>query len=223
MSNLSLSAKNRVPKQKTQGVAGIVYGKDQASLPIEVDSLSIERLYVTAGHNRVVDLEIEGREKPIKVLFQEVQYDPFGRKIIHFDLHAVSLKEKIKADVPIHFTGESSAVIQHEGTLTTILDTLEVEAEPLSLPEKFTVDISDLKGVNDHISVSDVKVPQGAEILTDPELVIVKIDPITEEAEEEPEAVESEGETLEGGESDAENAAESPVPKEDDSQSSEEQ
>src|SRR5687768_15287497 len=102
MSDLVLNVKKRVPKQKTAGISGVVYGKEQPSVPIEAESLAIEKLYKAAGHNRVVDLEIEG-EKPVKVLFQDVQHDPFGRNIIHFDLHAVSLKEKIKADVPIHF------------------------------------------------------------------------------------------------------------------------
>ena len=58
--------------------------------------------------------------------------------------------------------------------------------------------------------MADLKAPEGVEILTEPELLIVKIDAIGEEAEEEPEPVAGEEEAVEGEEAaeDSEEAAE---------------
>ncbi len=204
MSNdqLVLHATQRQPHQKVAGVKGVVYGKEQPSVPLEADYLTLDRLYQTAGHNRLVDLEI-GDDKPVKVLFKEVVTDPRTNKINHFDLHAISMKEKIQADVPVIIEGESALVISGEGILSTVTDTVSVESEPLSLPEKFTIDISGLTEINDNILVGDLTAPAGVEILSDPELVLVKIDaPAEEEVEEEPEEAEAgeEGETGKEGE-----------------------
>jgi large subunit ribosomal protein L25 len=208
---LKLQVVKRAPKKPADGIKGVVYGRDKPTEPIASDPLTIERLYNVAGHNRVIDLVIED-ERPLKVMFQEVQHSPVTGKIIHFDLHAVSLKEKLQTEVPIHLTGEAPAVFTHEGILTTTTDIVQVEAEPLSIPEKFEVDISHLEKVGDHITIGDLKVPQGVELLSDPALVIVKIEPIVEAVEEEPEVPEGEippegAETTEGAETEAESEA----------------
>lgn len=207
MSDLSLKVSSRAPKTAVSGVKGVVYGKEHENKSIVADQLSLERLYHIAGYNRVFDLYIDDKT-PVKVLFQEVQYHPVTNHVSHFDLNAVSLKDKISAEVPIHLTGDAPAVVTHAGILTTNADTVEVEAEPLSLPEQFEIDISNLKEVGDHITVADLKAPAGVEILTEPEILLVKIDPIVEEAEVEtedsdievPEEGEISGETTESEE-----------------------
>jgi large subunit ribosomal protein L25 len=182
--DLELKVDKRQPRTAVEGVRGIVYGSEHPSQPITATPLELERLYQVAGHNRLFDLMIEG-EKPVKVLFQEVQRHPVSHQIIHFDLNAISLKEKLQTGVPVHIVGESPIVIAKEGILTTVTDTIEVEAEPLALPENFEIDISNLTEVEDHITVGELKAPAGVEILTDPELIVVKIDAVIEQVTEE--------------------------------------
>lgn len=204
MQELTLKVSKRKPQRRVDGVRGIVYGKKQPSEPILADELTLERLYQVAGNNRLFDLFIGENKDPLKVLFQDVQLHPVSHHIIHFDLNAVSLKEKIRAEVPVHFLGDAPAVVTHSGIMTTITDMIEVEAEPLKLPERYEVDISGLAEINDHITVADLRKVEDVEILTEPEIIIVKIDPIVEEEEsEEEEAIEeakeaAEGEVVEG-------------------------
>lgn len=184
---LVLQAKSRQPRTRVDGVKGVVYGKEVQNQPISVDANTLDKAYTQAGQNTVLQVVIDDSKQPLNALFEEIQMDPISGNIIHFDLHAVSLKDKVHAEVPVHIVGESPAVISNEGMLTTVQDMVEVESEPLSIPSSFEIDVSSLAQVNDHISIADLDVPEGVTILDALENVLVKIDEIREE-EEEPEA-----------------------------------
>jgi len=49
----------------------------------------------------------------------------------------------------------------------TQLDHVEVEALPKDLPDQLVVDPSHLEEVGDHLTVADLKVPQGVTVLTE--------------------------------------------------------
>jgi large subunit ribosomal protein L25 len=93
----------------------------------------------------------------------------------HVEFHQVNLKEKIHANVPIVITGESQAVKEKTGTLLQLLNEVEVEALPTDLPEHIEVDISNLAQVNDHVLVKDLSAPEKVTLLTEPDIMVVKI------------------------------------------------
>ena len=67
-------------------------------------------------------------------------------------------------------------------------DSIEVEALPGDLPESLTVDVSVLTGIGDTITVADLELPKGVEILSDPtEMLAVVTLPAAELVEEEEE------------------------------------
>ncbi|MGA0333196.1 MAG: 50S ribosomal protein L25, partial [Kiritimatiellia bacterium] len=51
---------------------------------------------------------------------------------------------------------------------------IEVECKASDLVESFEVDVSEL-GIGDHLSVADVKLPAGFELLSDPNLSIATV------------------------------------------------
>lgn len=204
MQELSLSALKRElfgkkARHEYQGkrIPGIVYGGKQKPLAISADKVEISKLYQEAGTNKIIDLKIEGEDKPIKVLFHEVQTQPTTNEIIHFDVYAITLGKKLRTEIPIHIIGDAPASVKGEGTLATLMDAVEVEANPLNLPEGFDVNIEGLDEVGKHVTVADISVPEGVEILAEPEEIIAKIDPIVEEEEEEEETELAEGEEAE--------------------------
>jgi large subunit ribosomal protein L25 len=95
--------------------------------------------------------------------------------VLHIEFHKVDLKEKVEATVPLEFTGEAPAVTQKIGALLTMVDEIQVEALPMDLPEKITVDVSKLSNLNDELKISDLKVPAGVTVVTSPEQVIVRV------------------------------------------------
>lgn len=194
-------------------IPAVIYGKGMESTAIKVDKKLLEQAYSEAGENKIIGIKIDD-DRSKNGLFHEVQRHPLTGDIIHADLYLVRMDEKIKTEVPLHFTGESVAVYQQEGTLLKNLDALEIEALPADLPESIEVDISVLDDFEKSIHVSDLKIPAGVELLTDVEELVAKVEPprsdeelaeldeeITEELPEgveEEQTVEAEGGTGEG-------------------------
>jgi large subunit ribosomal protein L25 len=157
-------------------VPAVVYGHGAAATPIKLESRQIEKVFAKAGTNKIIAIEVEGQQSK-NALFHDVAKHPRTGAIQHADFYLVRMDEKVKTEVPIHFTGESTAVYQDGGTLVTNLETIEVEALPAELPENFEVDISGLDDFEKSIHVRDLKVPAGVELLTEDEELICKVDP----------------------------------------------
>ena len=60
--------------------------------------------------------------------------------------------------------------------LLQVLDTIEIEVDPLSAPEKIVVDISGLEEDGDAIRVGEIQLPEGAVLVEDEQSVIVRIE-----------------------------------------------
>ena len=63
-----------------------------------------------SGENILVELEIGGDGQSRTALVQEVQHSPVGGEILHVDFHAVSMDEKIQAEVPLEAVGMANGV-----------------------------------------------------------------------------------------------------------------
>lgn len=163
-------------------VPGIVYGQGKAAQAVAVSSADLDQAYQSAGTSRLVELSIDG-QKTFNTLFVDSQIHPVGRNWLHFDLYTVKMDEAIETEIPIHFEGNAPAVYNLDGVLVQNLDTIEVSALPNKLPENFTIDLEKLEKIGASVHVSDLVVPEGVEILTDAQELIVKIDEQRSEAE----------------------------------------
>lgn len=176
----------KVKKLRREGlIPAHIYGKKIKSVHISVDGKTFLPVFEKVGETGLLDLAID-KQKPKTVLISQVQHHPITNELLHIDFHQVTLTEKIKAEIPIEVIGESPAVEEKKGILLTVLDEVEVEALPVDLPEKFSVDISSLIDVNDAVKAGDIKVGKKISVLTNPEEILVKIGAlITKKAEEE--------------------------------------
>lgn len=173
-----------------------VYGKGLSSTAIQVSAKDFETVFKEVGETGLVDLVFEGKSHPVLVKNLQLEY-PL-RTPLHVDFYQVNLKEKVKTMVPLEIIGEPKAVTDKIGLLLQQINEVEVEALPTELPEKLEVNVEGLAQIGDQIMVSSLSKPEGVEILTDPEQIIVKIDePVVEEPEEEAPAEGEEGETTE--------------------------
>lgn len=191
MAELTLSAKPREilgRKVKTLRKEGLVpahvFGHNVKTIHVSVAENDFEEILAEAGETTIVNLKTDGQKRP--VLIRGVQTHPVTDKILHVDFYQVSLKEKVKVEVPLEIVGESGAVEKKLGVLLTPVLELEVEALPQDLPEKIEVDITGLENVGDAIHAKDLKVDKAKiELLADPELVVTNIgELVTREAEE---------------------------------------
>jgi len=134
---------------------------------------------------------IDGKEHA--ALVREKQRDYIRNQFIHVDFQAVSQTEKIRTKVGIVISGVAPAVKDFNGVVVEGLDSIEVEALPKDLPERFVVEISSLANIGDAIHVSNISIPEAVTVLTPAdEMVVLITAPAAEEVEEAP-AVEVEG------------------------------
>ncbi len=189
MKRFKLTAESRkitgkqVKKLRREGILPAnVYGKDIKSQSLQLPQGEFDKVYKEAGETGVVDLSV-GKDT-IPVLIHNLHKD-FRNRVLHADFFKVNLKEKVKTMVPIEIIGEPNAVTEKIGLLEKITSEVEVEALPTELPEKIEVNVENLANIDDQIIVEQLTKPEGVEILTDANLVVVKIgELISKEAQE---------------------------------------
>lgn len=172
--------------RRSDFIPAVVYGHNFDSVPLQVNYLDFEKVFKKAGETSMIYLKYDGESYPVVV--KDIQKNPITDKIIHIDFYKVSLKEKMTANVPLVFVGESEAV-KAGGVLVKVIDEVEVEAFPQDLPHQIEVNISGLKNYGDDVLIKNLKVSDKVEILADPEEVVATVqEPRKEEVEEAPAA-----------------------------------
>lgn len=163
----TLSGNIRQQNARTSRKAGLIpavlYGHGLPSKSIEVDAKAFQKIVKHAGFSSLVNLKLnDGSEH--NVLIREISHHPLKDAIIHADFYQVRMNEKIEAQVPLRFNGESVAVKNLGGVLIRNIDTLTVTALPADLPHEIEVDISTLSGFDAVIRVSDLNLPSGVAV-----------------------------------------------------------
>jgi len=193
----------KVSTLRRQGILpGVIFGGHADSLPIETDLHAFEQRYRRWGNTTLLSLSgIDGGE--VSALVYDVSRDPVTGRMLHVDFTRVSLTEKTRADVPLHFVKESPAVRTLGAVLLHALSEVTVEAFPQDIPRAIEVDLSGLQEIDDAIFVRDLVVDATTvRITNDPDELVVKAMPVKIEEETKPAeaAVPAEGEVAAEGE-----------------------
>jgi len=206
VSEVILHAKKRTvtrSKVKTLRNVGIlpavVYGAGIESTPIELDLRETSKVLAHVGASTLISLKLENANH--QVLLRDVQRDYIRGDILHIDFLKVSMDVVIRTEVPLELIGVSPAVKELGGLLVSGLSEIEVEALPGNLPDRIEVDISSIESMDDVITVADLEIGEGIQVLTSEDEVLASVvyqeeEEIEEEVEElvevemEPELVE---------------------------------
>lgn len=184
----ALSAKTRTSMGKRSKdeladmrVPAVMYGAGVTNQAVSVPRSEFLKVFKQAGYSSLVDISV-GEALPVKAVIKEVQVHPLSMEPIHIDFHQVRMDQEMEAMIPLKFIGESNAVKADAGTLIKSLDEVEVRCLPANLPHELEIDLSALVTFEDSISVADIKLPSGVELVTDPKLTIVTVSrPLTED------------------------------------------
>jgi len=185
-------------------VPAIIYGgdKDPEAVTLLHNEL-LRNLEHEAFYSHILTVKSGATET--SAILRDLQRHPSKPVILHADLQRVSMSEKLKTHVPLHFTGEevspgvkSGGLVSHE--LTDVL----VECLPNDLPEFIEVDISKLE-IGDSVHLSGLGVPAGVSLVElargeDHDLAVVSIHTRRGGAEEEEVAAAPDEGEAEGGE-----------------------
>jgi len=175
-------AGNASEDRLSKKIPAVVYGPGFEPMSVTVEYVPFEKLYNSVGGAELIDLAIEGEKEPIKVLVQDVQFDPIRSTITHVDFRGIDANKEMDVKIHLRFVGESVAVKEMGGTFVKMTDTVEAKCLPKHLVGEIQVDISSLKTFDDAIRISDVIVPEGIKLSGNPTQIIAKVTPpLTEE------------------------------------------
>ena len=170
--NRSLTGK-KVKQLRQQGLvpANIVI-KSQDSIPISINQSELTKTLEKAGYTQPVKIQLE-EDQFLTVLTTEVSRNPINDSYIHVVFQKIKRGDSVVISVPVELEGQLTGEASNL-TLLQILDTIEIEIDPLSAPEKIVVDISDLKEDGDVVRIQDIKLPEGSSLVGDDRAVIAR-------------------------------------------------
>ena len=188
-------------------VPAVIYGAGRENLSLIIDHNHL--LQKLASENFLTSiLSIKIQDKEESVLIKDVQIHPSKRQVMHLDMQRVVADQILRVNVPIHFlNGDSAPGVKLEGgSVSALMNEVEVSCLPKDLPEKLEVDVAAME-LDELLYLSDIPLAEGVEIpqLTQEEpnnepIVAIRLLRIQEEEPEEVVVEGEEGEEVEGAE-----------------------
>ncbi|MFA5059618.1 MAG: 50S ribosomal protein L25 [Candidatus Omnitrophota bacterium] len=161
-------------------IPAVVYGERKKTVAIQLDRKTFERIErLHHGENIILSLNVIDDDKKVKdysAIVKDTQRDPVSGRILHLDLHHISLTKEIEVKVPIVAKGEPVGVKQDGGSLDHLLWELGVICLPTKIPHHIEVDVSSLK-IKDVIHVKDIALPEGVKTKQDPDTIVFAVVP----------------------------------------------
>lgn len=157
-------------------IPAVLYGHNGVeAMSLTVDAKAAETLLRRASiNNTLVQVNVPDQSWNGKALLREVQTHPWKGTLYHLSFFSVGAQESIDAKVPVHTVGEAAGVKLGGGSLDLVLTELQVRCAPNSIPEVIEIDVSGLE-VGDALRVNQIILPEGVEILGEPDRVVVSV------------------------------------------------
>lgn len=195
--NISLEAreregrgKNDARRLRAQGmVPAVLYGDGggAGSTVLAVPAKVVDYTLQHVGDNALYDLKL-GDQDDATVRVVDVQRNPVSGRLVHVDLAPVNMRERIVVTVPLTVAGaDDSPGVTEGGVLDQVAYEVEVESLPGDIPQGLTLDVSGLQ-IGDNLTLADVELPEGVELISNPEEIAATVTPPTEISDEEIEA-----------------------------------
>jgi len=149
-------------------IPAVVYGHGNDPIHLTLPGHDTMMALKHGGSNALLELDIEGDSQ--LALTKQVQVDPIRRVLEHIDFVAVRRGEKVTVDIRVHVIGEAAP----DTLVVTEHSTVQVEAEATNIPERIEISVAGA-AIGTQIHASDLVLPEGTTLLTDPESLVVNI------------------------------------------------
>ena len=181
MATASLNATPR--SEKGKGVArklraagklpGVIYGHGREPQPLTLNARDFDRLAERVRiTSTVIELALDG--KTARTLIRELQRDPIRRTVLHVDFQELVAGEKVVVSVPLRFVGTADGVKNSGGILEEVMHQIHVRVDPSNIPDHIDVDVTPLT-IGHGYHVSDLKLPEGVEVMDEPEATVATV------------------------------------------------
>jgi large subunit ribosomal protein L25 len=182
--------KNDARRLRAQGmVPAVLYGDGggAGSTVLAIPAKVVDYTLQHVGDNALYDLKLGGHDDAT-VRVVAVQRNPVSGRLVHVDFAPVDMRERIVITVPLTVAGaDESPGVTEGGVLDQVAYEVEVESLPGDIPQELMLDVSGLH-IGDNLTLADVELPEGVELISDPEEIAATVTPPTEISDEEMEA-----------------------------------
>jgi len=145
-------------------VPAIIYGAGRPPRSLSFDQNKVlQQLDNESFYSSILNIKVN--DKSQAAILKDLQRHPAKHLIMHMDFQRIVDDVEIKMNVPLHFIGEEVApgVKTGGGSVSRLMNDVEVSCLPKNLPEYIEVDISELE-LDAMLSLTDIKLPKGVEI-----------------------------------------------------------
>jgi large subunit ribosomal protein L25 len=146
-------------------VPAIIYGAGRPPRSLMLDQNKVlKKLENESFYSSILNIKVG--EKSQAAILKDLQRHPAKHMIMHMDFQRIVDDVEIKMNIPLHFLGEDVApgVKDGGGSVSHLMNDVEVSCLPKHLPEYLEVDVSELE-LDAMLHLSDIKLPEGVEIL----------------------------------------------------------
>jgi len=152
--------------RRAGNIPAVMYG--HGTDPVHISLPGHDTMMALKQANALLTIVIEGDEQ--LALAKDVQRDPIKPVIDHVDLVVIRKGEKVTVDVAVHLEGEAAP----ETVVTLDSNSLQIEALATNIPENVVISVEGLPA-GTQILAGAVQLPDGATLITDPEVLVVNV------------------------------------------------
>jgi large subunit ribosomal protein L25 len=174
MSEIKLNAETRTQFGKGAArkirrdhkIPAVLYG--HGTEPVHITLPGHDTMMALKTANALVDIVLDGKSQ--LALAKDVQRDPIKPVIDHVDLVVVRRGEKVTVDVAVTTEGEAAP----ETVVTVDSQTLQLLVLATNIPEHVVVPVDGLEA-GTQVLASQLELPEGAELVTDGDVLVVNV------------------------------------------------
>ena len=158
-------------------VPAVIHDHGKTSVAVQAPYLAMYRTYQQAGKHHPISLTVDGHK--YTALIKTATFEPKKNQLSHLVFNAVNKNQKVEAEVPVrprYAEGNEASPAERAGLI--VLEQLEavgVKAVPDKIPDALEYDGEKLVEVGDHVTVADLTVPDGVELLTEVEHTLATV------------------------------------------------
>ena len=184
-STRNTSGKGAARKLRSAGqIPAVIYGHAREPLSFAIPAREVEKLLERVSAESTV-IELTLASGVARTLIREIQRHPFKKQILHIDFQELVAGEKVSVNVPIVLTGTPDGVRLSGGILSQVMSELAIRVDPVNIPRRIEADVTHVV-IGHSLHVSDLKVPDGVEILDEPDATVAVVSAPKVEAEPTP-------------------------------------
>ena len=155
----------------------VIHDHGKPSLHVQGDSVAMLKVWRAAGKHHAI--QIKSGVQNYTALIRDAAFDPKRHDLTHLVFNAVDVNQKVEAEIPVrpHYAeGNEASPAERSGLIVLAqLETVQVKSVASKLPDFLEYNAEKLVEVGDHVTVADIIIPEGVELITETEHALASV------------------------------------------------